>query len=387
MSTRLSASSTMRRLAPLTTLLFVVASCSVADSGPSTTVAPSTTSTESIATTTLAPTTTVMSIEGLAGEPDLENLVREIYVDQEKTPDAAVASIGSTDESTRVAVVEAGGDVTLAVADPTWRIVGGWWPSIGRDTELGQFPKIIAVIGSDARPGHDPLGAQGDSIHFIGLDGNGTASVLGLPRDSYVPGPTGANMKMTSVLLRHGPDGLMETISNVTELEFDGYVLTGFAGFTTLIDVLGGLDIDVPVAMSDKWSQAYLDAGRQVLSAADALAFVRTRKTISGGDFTRKFHGGLALIAAARMVKGMGMSAVPGLMEASSDLYWTDLPAEDLLLVTAAIVKADLTEVTNIVAPGSVDTTSGGASIVRLRDSAYDLFADMADGHLEPPSE
>ena len=33
---------------------------------------------------------------------------------------------------TPVAVVTAGSDVTLAVG-PTWKVVGGWWPSLGVD--------------------------------------------------------------------------------------------------------------------------------------------------------------------------------------------------------------------------------------------------------------
>jgi hypothetical protein len=79
----------------------------------------------------------------------------------------------------------------------------------------------------------------------------------------------------------------------------------------------------------------------------------------------------------------MGPEAIPGLLEVSSGLYWTDLSAEEALLLAAAIVRADLSRATNVVAEGSVSTTSGGASIVRLADSAFVLFEDMHDGVLE----
>ena len=252
-----------------------------------------------------------------------------------------------------------------------------------RDASLGPFPKIVAVIGSDARPGYDPLGSQADSIHFVGLTEDGTASILGLPRDAWIPAPGLGNQKATSVLLRGGPEVLMESFVDLTGIEFDGMLLTGFEGFTGLIAVLGGLDIDVPLDLNDRWAKAYLEAGPQLLSPEDALAFVRVRKTIEGGDFTRKKHGGMALIAAATMVQAMGMDAVPAMMEGASDLYHTDLTAEDTLLLVATIVRSDLTNVTNVVAPGFVDTTSGGASIVRLADDAYVLFEDMQDGKLD----
>lgn len=327
-----------------------------------------------------------MEVLGAQTEPDLEDLIREFYELPEGSDatlaESATATIGWFDEETQVAVIEAGDDVTLAVADPTWRVVGGWWPSLGVEPSLGEFPKIVAVIGSDARPGHDPLGALGDSLHLVGMDGTGTASILGLPRDSWVAVPGYGNQKATNSLLKGGPELVVQTLTDLTELEFDGYLITGFEGFTGLIDVLGGLDIDVPLDLSDKWADAYIAAGRQILSAADALAFTRVRKTISGGDFTRKKHGGMALIAAAAMVRAMGVSSIPHLMEESRGLYYTDMSAEEVLILSAAIVSVDPNLVSNDVAPGYVDTTSGGASIVRLEDGAYDDFADMADGRM-----
>lgn len=378
----------MRRTAAFTVgLALVVAACS--SQAGSTTTSMSTTTTSSSTTTVPSTTTTTLApleVKGLENDPGLKALVRDFYESNGRTKESPVyvqVSTGQVDEETRVAVAEGDDDVTLAVADPEWRIVGGWWPSLGEEPSLGAFPKIVAVIGSDARPGHDPLRSQADSIHFLGLDEAGTVSVLGLPRDSWLPVPGRGRMKITTSLLKGGPELTMEALGDATALDFDGYVLTGFEGFKGLIEVLGGLDIDVPLDLNDRWAKAYIDAGRQILSPSDALAFARVRKTIKGGDFTRQKHGGLALIAAAMTVQAMGVGSVPDLMEQAGEMYWTDLSVEDVLLLTATFVRADLGNATNVVAEGYVDTTSGGASIVRLRDSAYELFEDMADGHLD----
>lgn len=330
-----------------------------------------------------------MEVLGATGVPELEQLVHSFYASPHSSsvPLTATVSIAAFDESSRIAVVEAEDDVTFAVADPTWRVVGGWWPSLGMEPSLGTFPKIVAVVGSDARPGHDPLGAQADSIHFVGFDEAGAVSVLGLPRDSWVPVPGIGNTKATNSLLKGGPELMMETFTDLTGLEFDGYLLTGFEGFTGLIEVLGGLDIDVPLDLNDRWAKAYIDAGRQILSPDDALAFARVRKTISGGDFTRKKHGGLALMAAAAMVQAGGPGGVTDLLGQAEELYSTDLSAEEVLLLIGAILQADIVTANNVVAPGYVDTTSGGASIVRLRDEAYELFEDLRDGRIDINSE
>ena len=380
----------MRRALGITIVVALVAGACSTVTVIETTSTSSTTTTSTTTTTTAATTTTVqMEVVGAAGAPELEELIRALYTSPGATdvPQAAKVSIAVFDEVDQVAVVEAGEDVTFAVADPTWRVVGGWWPSLGIDSSLGTFPKIVAVVGSDARPGHDPLGAQADSIHFVAFDENGSVSVLGLPRDSYVPVPGVGTTKATNSLRKGGPDVMMETFTDLTGLEFDGYLLTGFEGFTGLIGVLGGLDIDVPLDLNDRWAKAYIDAGRQILSPSDALAFARVRKTISGGDFTRKKHGGLALIAAASMVQAGGPGGVIDLVEQANDLYFTDLSAEEVLLLMGAIFQADLSAATNVVAPGYVDTTSGGASIVRLRDEAYELFEDLQDGRIDIESE
>ncbi|MGA7228097.1 MAG: LCP family protein [Acidimicrobiia bacterium] len=296
-------------------------------------------------------------------------------------PDTAVGHVGQFETSYRVAVVEAGEDVTLAVADPTWRIVGGWWPSVGIEAVLGAFPKRVAVIGSDARPGEDPEISRADSIHFVNLAEDGSVAVVGVPRDSWVPIPGVGKSKINSSLSRGGPDLMMETFADVTGVDLDGYLLTGFAGFQDLIGVLGGLAIDVPTSLSDKAAKAYIDAGQQVLQAADALAFARVRKTLPDGDFGRSKNGGLALIAAASMLRAMGPGAIPGLIQGAAGAYSTDMTGEEVLLLAAAITRFDPEATANVVASGSAGT-AGSASVVFLHDSAYQTFEDMADGKL-----
>ncbi len=378
----------MSRLLAIVVAAVVVVACAVGTAStteaPPTSTAATTTSTSTSTTTTAPTTTTTLEMRVAGADDELARLVRSLYEGAGPgTPASARTDVDRLDELVRVAVVTSGDDVTLAIGDPDWRIVGGWWPSMGGQVSLGSFPKSILVIGSDARPGHDPLRQQADSLHFVGITEEGTATILGIPRDAWLPVPDRGNMKITSSLLKGGPELTMRALSDASGIEFDGYLLTGFEGFTSLIEVLGGLDIDVPVAMADKWSKAYLDAGPQVLSPSDALAFVRTRKTISGGDFTRKHHGGLALIAAASMVQAMGPGAIPGLLESASGLYWTDLDFEETLLLVGAIVWSDVANATNVVAEGTVDMVGDGASVVRLADSAYVLFEDMRDGDLD----
>jgi LCP family protein required for cell wall assembly len=314
--------------------------------------------------------------------PMVEPVLSSITPAPRETPATGFASV-ATFRGHGVATVEAGGDLFLLVDEGTgWRIVGGAWPSLEVPAYFGGAPRLVAVVGSDARPGEDMRATRADSIHFIGLDGNGGGAVVGLPRDSWVTGPGGRG-KVTNVLVNHGPDALLQTFKDLTGLPLEGFILTGFSGFQTMVgEVLGGVTVVVPFAIRDQAAKANLDAGEQLLDGAQALSFARARKTVPGGDFTRSSHQGVILIGAAEKVKEMGYASIPTLLQASEPWVDTSLTPEQLLTFSAMAISADLDSVPNMVAPGSVGL-AGSASVVFLASSAENLWADLADGRLD----
>lgn len=398
-----------RHLASIAAVAVVVAACSGGAEPSTTTTAPTTSTTTSTippTTTTVPPTTTTTlpapRLEG--AEPELASLVETLYALPEGAaappapepvleaftgasgtpPAAGTATVAAWDNETKLAVVLADKDVTLAVADPTWRIVGGWWPSMGIGQKLGTFPKIVAVVGSDARPDERRDATRADSIHLVGIDGNGNAGLVGVPRDSWVPIPGAGTSKINASLAFGGPDMMMETFTELTGLQFDGYVLTGFAGFDSLIEILGGLQIEVPRSFNDRAAKAYLDAGEQILDGAQALAMSRARKTLPRGDFQRQEHGGLVIMAAQAMMRAGGIESLPELVGRSRPFVSTNFDPGELLVLAAAVRRVDPAKIVNTVAPGGTGT-AGGASVVFLRDSASGLWKDLADGSLETP--
>jgi LCP family protein required for cell wall assembly len=300
-----------------------------------------------------------------------------------ETPRSGVASVG-TFYHQQVATVEMAGDLFLAIDDGSgWRFVGGNWPSIGAPAYYGATPKLMAVIGSDARPGESITTKLGDSIHIVGLDGAGGGGVLGIPRDSYVSIPGIGSRKITSALSSGGPDLMVATIESLTGLDLNGYVVTGFVGFQEMLgNVLGGINLAVPYAINDRASGAFFSQGEQYLNGPAALAFSRARKTLSGGDLTRSQHQGMVLLAAAKTVRSLGYGAIPRLMEMSEPFMATDQSAEQLLTFSALTVASDLDNIPNAVTPGSPGW-AGGASVVYLHDSAALLWQDIADGNLQ----
>ena len=293
---------------------------------------------------------------------------------------------------TDIAVFTSGGDVVLLAGEPdvaagaaqTWEVAGAKLASFGEPAWYGDGPRLVLVLGSDARPGQRVEGFRADSVHIVAtVPATGQGSIVGIPRDSWVEASYGGSSKLTNTMASRGPTVVLETVENLTHLDLEGYLITGFSGFEGLVDAFGGFSIDVPYGMSDPKSNAFFSSGVQDFDGADALAFARNRTDTPNGDFGRSFNHGRIMLAAMPEVQAMGIDELPALLEVLMMFVTTDLGAADLLGIAATSYELDPEQVTNLVVPGRVGSTSGGASVVFLGDGAAEVFEDVADGVLD----
>ncbi len=379
------------------------ASTSTSTSAATTTTAPGTTS----STTTLPPGVPITLT--LEGSGELQTAAEDFYawlgdpyrVDPPPMADGLAAFLAEVesdegfyldgqlttaelDEGGEVAVITAEEDVLLAVDDGEgWRIVGAKLPSLGLGAWYGDPIRFVMIIGTDARPGYIERVFRGDSLHVLSSNiGEGAGGVLGIPRDSYVDTPYGWKDKLSSVNARANSEAVVDIVRGLSGLPVEGYLVTGFASFTGLVDNFGGVVVDVPFAMADPKSQAFLSAGEQVLWGANALAFSRNR-SIWGSDFTRSYHQGLVMLGALDKAQAAGILQLPNLLRLLCEYTWTDLSAEDLLTLAAGAFEIDPAEVGNTVLPGTIQMISG-ASVVVLDPAAEEIYRDLDDGILTP---
>ncbi len=267
-----------------------------------------------------------------------------------------------------------------------WTLVGGRLSSMGLSPFYGEAAHQLFIIGSDARTKQDPLKLRADSLHIVTIAADGSsASIVGLPRDSYVEAPYGGKTKFTNIMSGRGPEVVVETAETLTGLDLDGYMLTGFSGFVKLVNNYGGFEIDIPFNMAEPKSDAYFTAGKQMIDGFQALAFARNR-TLKGGDFTRSFHHGVIMQWGLASVIDKGPLDIPNDLKLLDTYTFTDLSTEKRLLVMAALFELDPFEIPNIVVDGTAGM-AGAASVVFLNDPAFEVFADLADGRLDDPGE
>lgn len=360
--------------------------------------APKVTKTSAAPTTTAVPIPEPFTAKGMPAE--LASVIKSVYFGGAVPSSPSTAKVLLTRKPVKaagpivvtgavgawkgvpIAVVSSGKDVTLAVAAPKWRVVGGWWPSIGVPApSLGGVRRVL-VIGSDARPGENVDSSRADSLHIVGLDGRGGGGVLGIARDSYVPLATGGQGKINSALMLGGPKAQLRTVISATGVPLEGYMITGFDGFERLIDGVGGLPLHAPVAVKDVMSGANVRAGLNKLTGRQALAYGRARHGVAGGDFGRSGNQGRMIMAAAGLAKLVGPTKLPAILQKAAPRIGTSLSAEQVLTFAAGTYVTNQSKVNNRVAIGGFGWTSDRQSIVYLDANARGMFADIRDGNL-----
>lgn len=373
---------------------------------PTTEPAPPPTTATTTTSTTTTTTIATLAFAGDGTEPEIDALVESLYrsVDEQGTPPPlpegltqhlAAAGIpppqiqattiaADLKEGRRVAVVRAGEDAILMADETTgWKIVGADLPSLGLEPWFGPALRTILIVGSDARWNEVVDRSRGDSLHIITATAEGAGAIVGIPRDSWVTTPSGGNGKITDILANHGIDGTFDTVQAVADTEIEGWILTGFLGFDILSEAFGPFEIDLPLRIPKSSGFPGFPAGPQVVEPADHLLLLaRIRKTLPNGDFDRSFNHGVIMQGALREVQRRGFDELPELMQILNDTTHSSFSVGELLNLGATALLLDPDKVINVVIPGSVGATSGGASIVRIGSEADAVFADQADDGL-----
>jgi polyisoprenyl-teichoic acid--peptidoglycan teichoic acid transferase len=312
----------------------------------------------------------------------------DILTDQGRHAVAAVATI----EFRALGRSEDGIDTPLRHrAEYLLRRFGGRWRIVSYRVERHLVPETIPgiptkgslfvlALGSDARKGQAVTRTRADSIHIIGVDlRERKASILGIPRDSYVPIPGHGSNKINAALFFGGPDMMVRTVEGLTGIRMDGYLLTGFGDFKHAVDRIGGITVRVPYPMNDPASGAHFRRGETHLNGTRALAFSRNRKDTPAGDFSRSLNQGTVMLAALRELKddvARDPLALFRWIQAAAEHVWTDLSLDEMLGFLYAALSVDPSRVRNRVVSGSGGTV-GGASVIHLGSGARAMFRDL----------
>jgi LCP family protein required for cell wall assembly len=248
-------------------------------------------------------------------------------------------------------------------------------------------PIFILMLGGDARSGNSP-NARTDSIHIVAIvPGTLHASILGIPRDSYVNIPGHGQNKINAASFFGGPQLTIQTVENLTGCHFDYYTMTSFQGFAKIVDDFGGITMKITEnSPPDHFSHYSFTPGATYhLNGGRALSFARNRHTRPRGDFDRSLAQGKLIVAALAQQQTNSRKDPGTLLRAMGAMYRNlrlDIPVTEALRLGLFVLKIKPANVTNAVMQGGIGT-AGTQSIVTVPQAARNQFVDIcSDGQL-----
>jgi LCP family protein required for cell wall assembly len=178
-------------------------------------------------------------------------------------------------------------------------------------------PINILVMGSDNRdaPGDHidnltGIGKRSDTTILLHLSGDRQhAYGISIPRDSVVHRAAcyDASGKEISAATDGamwndafnigGPACTIEQFEQLTHVPVDHFVVIDFAGFQSMVDAIGGVDVCIPHAVNDPIGHITLPAGNHKLSGIQALNYVRERHSLGNGSDIGRIKRQQAFIA------------------------------------------------------------------------------------------
>lgn len=271
---------------------------------------------------------------------------------------------------------------------------------VGNDNRTSLSPEDLARLGVSLEPGLNT-----DTMILLHIPADGTrASFVSFPRDSYVEVPGFGEHKLNAAYSlgynevapegsddptrdRFGMELLIQTISALSGLQVDHFVSIDLLGFFNLSELVGGVPINLCEAQQEEKSGIDLPAGPQRIAGAQALAFVRQRDGVPGGDLGRiarqqVFIGALLNELLSQEVL-FDFGRQTELINAASQSLTVDTELDLFTLIeqVQAITAGSITFQT--MPNEGIGTGDDGASIIvpADRDTLFQFFANLtADG-------
>ncbi|MGH3722888.1 MAG: LCP family protein [Mycobacterium sp.] len=247
--------------------------------------------------------------EAVAAEPEHKRSRRPIYVGRSIAAIIAVCSLALTGgawqwsnvKNNRLNRVEALDPNSRDIRDPNGQYGDENFLIIGVDTRSGANSAMGAGDTDDAG------GTRSDTIMLVNIPANRKrVAVVSFPRDlaiqptlcevwnedtrSYGPDKAYTETKLNSAFAFGGPKCLVKVIQKISGLNINRFLGVDFAGFSKMVDALGGVEVCAPTPIEDyELGTVLQNAGRQTIDGHTALQYVRARQVTTeyNGDYGR----------------------------------------------------------------------------------------------------
>ncbi len=255
----------------------------------------------------------------------------------------------------------------------------------GRDFDATSFASSCRWVNGECirdRTGTFRPSNRTDTILYVNIVGD-RLSVVAIPRDLYL---VDWQTRINAMLLYRQADGLREAVQDVLGVPVDYYAIIDVNIFESIVDALGGIEVNVPYRMYYRDSAAGLlidlQPGPQRLTGAETAGFVRFRDT-PRGDLDRIDNVKLAAYAMLQRVRQLHVrtaTALPQLLDAYFDQVETNVNLSVLTELLPRLGHLQLDAVATLPVTGEYRIEGVGAVVGYDAQEVEQFLADLHGG-------
>ena len=224
-------------------------------------------------------------------------------------------------------------------------------PSISNnDSEFKEVEGItnVLLIGVDARDLDEPC--RSDSMIIATLDNNNKkVKLTSLFRDTLVDIPGHGEAKLNAAYMLGGPELLMKTVKETYNVSIDKYIIINFWGFETIVDYIGGIEVDVKDYQLEELNKYIGEStggndcpvektGIQTLNGKQALSYARIRYNV-GDEYERTDRQREVIFKVIEKLQNTKPSKYLGVMNTMLEYIKTNIDPLEALNMAYTIYK------------------------------------------------
>ncbi len=238
------------------------------------------------------------------------------------------------------------------------------------------------TTGANAK-GAGPGGDHSDVLMLARIDESRMrATVVSIPRDSWVEIPGHNPDKINNAYAVGGPTLLIQTVEKLTAIRVDHLAVIDFAGFQAMVDAVGGIDLTTSSPTSV--DSVSFRQGVNHLDGATALRFLRQHNQVTDDDHAQREQAALRALLSKATSNGVfsDLSRLYRLLDATTQSVDVDDTLSNGGLASLALQLRDLRapDIQFLRAPIERVQGSGDQAIAYLDPRAADLWASLRNG-------
>ncbi len=215
----------------------------------------------------------------------------------------------------------------------------------------------IALFGSDSREGQLEAGTHADTIMIASIDEDTKeVRIVSIYRDLMTMQTNGKIKKANYAYFNAGPKDAINMLNKNFDLDIEDYVTVDFGAMADVVDMLGGIEIDVTEAEAEEMNRyivetaevvekksSHIKSGLQTLNGVETVTYSRIRKNV-GGDYGRTERQRLVIQKLIEKVKETDISTINKIIDEVFSQVSTSFTLKEIIRLAAGVMQYELGE-------------------------------------------